>query len=317
VRDYVLRRLALLVPTLLVASLAVFLVVRALPGDVIGAVLGGEGEALRPELAAAMRAELDLDAPLSVQYGRWLWRMVNGELGGRSLVTREPIAELVSRQLPVTALLSSYALLLAVATALPLGALAAARRGRLLDIVVRTVAAAGAALPGFWVALLALLLAVTLLRWSPPLVYVAPWVGPLDHLGMMVIPALVLAWELGSHLLRTTRAATLDALAQDFVRTAIAKGLPPRDVLRHALRSAAVPVVTVVGLHLGTLLGGAVILEAIFGLPGIGRGLVQAVVARDYPVVQSLALVLVTIVVALDLVVDLLYTVADPRIAYG
>lgn len=316
-RTYVVRRLLLFVPTLLLASVTVFLIMRALPGDVTSALLGGEGEALRPELVAALREELGLDAPLVVQYGRWAASMV-GELGGRSLATQQPIADIVARALPVTMLLGLYAVAAGILLAVPLGALAALHAGRWPDGLVRTLGVVGSALPGFWVALLALLLVVLLFGWSPPLIYAHPWHRPLDHVEIMAIPALVLAWELGGHVARVTRAGTLESLQQDHVRTATAKGVGRTGVLlRHALRTAAIPIVTVVGLHVGGLLGGAVILEYIFGLPGIGRALVQAVMARDYPVVQSLSLLFVTLVLALNLVIDLLYAVADPRIRYG
>lgn len=314
---YVTKRLLLFVPTLLLASLVVFAVMRALPGDVTSAFFGGQGEALRPELAAAMRAELGLDDPLPVQYGRWAWSMVNGELGGRSLATRQPVAEVVGRALPVTLQLAGYAVLVAVLVWVPLGALAAASRGGPLDAALRLVAVAGTALPGFWVGLFALLLVVLLFGWSPPLVYGHLWQRPLDHLQMMAIPALVLSWEYGGHLLRSVRSGTVDALAQDFVRTARSKGVREgRVILRHALRAAAVPLVTVAGVHLGSLLSGAVVLEFVFGLPGIGRSLVGAVIARDYPVVQSLAMVLVALVLVLNLILDLLYAALDPRVSY-
>jgi peptide/nickel transport system permease protein len=202
--DYATRRVLLVVPTLLLASLLVFAVMRVLPGDVTGAILGGEGEALRPEVVEALRSELGLDAPLPLQYVRWIGSLAAGD-GGRSLVTRESVADLIARQLPVTLLLALYAFALALLVAVPLGALAAQRAGSGLDLAVRGLAVAGAALPGFWLALLALLAVVTLLRWSPPLAYLPPTVRPLEHLEIMAIPALVLAFELGAHLLRTTR----------------------------------------------------------------------------------------------------------------
>jgi ABC-type dipeptide/oligopeptide/nickel transport system permease component len=318
VRDYLARRLLLFLPTLLLASLAVFGIMRALPGDVTGVLLGGEGEALRPELVAALRQELGLDEPLARQYGRWLASMAGGTFGGHSLETREPIRALVARQLPVTALLALYAIALAAILAVPVGALAALHAGRWPDLALRALAVVGSALPGFWLALLALLLMVWLFRWSPPLIYAHPWQRPLEHLEMMAIPVVVLAWELGGHLARMARAGTLEALGEDHVRTATAKGLSRAAVVfRHALATAAIPVLTVAGLHLGGLFGGAVILEYVFGLPGRGRGFVQAVIARDYPVVQSLAMVLVALVLLVNLVVDIVYALADPRISYA
>ncbi len=317
-REYLLKRVLLFLPTLVLASMLIFVIVRALPGDVTGVLLGGEGEALRPELVTALRAELGLDEPLVVQYLQWLGSVLSGEFGGRSLATREPIADVVARALPVTATLSLYALLLAIAGAVPLGAWAASRAGSVPDLLVRSSSLLGVALPGFWVALLALLALVQALNWSPPLVYYALWRRPLEHLEIMALPALVLAWELGAHLTRVTRAATLEALGQDHVRTAVGKGLSRSAVLfRHALRSALVPVLTVLGVHLGALLGGVVVLESVFGLPGLGRALVDAVVGRDYPVVQGLALLFVALALLANLVMDLLYAYLDPRISYG
>ncbi len=315
-RSYLIKRLALFVPTVLLASCLVFVVMRALPGDVTAAILGGQGEALRPEFVAAVREELGLDDPLLVQYGRWLWSMATGEFGGRSLALREPIAELVARALPVTLQLTLYTVLLAVVIFVPLGVVAALQRGRWVDALVRFLVVAGSALPEFWLALLALLLLVHFFAWSPPIVYANLWQHPAEHVQMMVLPALVLAWAYGAHLLRTARAGMLEALRQDFVRTARSKGLSQLSIVAHALRPTLIPVLTVAGLQLGTLLGGAVVLEAIFGLPGLGRGLVQAVVARDYPVVQSFAFLLVLLALTINLFIDLLYALIDPRISY-
>lgn len=315
VRRYALRRLALFPPTLLLVSIVVFVVMRALPGDVTAAILGGEGEALQPEVAASIREELGLDDPLPVQYGRWVWSMVNGELGGSSLETGEPIAAMVARQLPVTLQLAAYSAALAVLVSLPLGVVAARYRGRLPDLLTRLTSVAGGALPGFWVAVLALLLAVMVFGWSPPLVYHHLWERPGEHLEMMAIPVMVLAWGYSAHLTRVTRAGLLDALGADYVRTARSKGLSDAAVVvRHALRTTMIPLITVAGLHLGGLLSGAVILEHIFGIPGMGRGLVGAVAARDYPVVQSLSMLLVALVLVINLLVDFLYSRADPRI---
>ena len=310
-------RLALILPTLLAASLVVFLVMRALPGDVALVILGGSGDTVvNPEIRAALEEELGLNDPLAVQYGRWLWSMVNGEFGGRSLETREPIRAMVGRQLPVTALLAGYTLLLSIAVSLPLGVLAAARSNRLSDYVVRFMTLGGLAIPSLWVALLTILCLLIFFRWSPPLVYAAPWSDPWAHFQKMVWPALILAWEQSSHLVRVTRSGVLEALNQTYITTARGKGLPERVVVwQHAFPNALVPAVTMIGLQLGALLGGALILETIFGLPGIGRGLVQAALARDYPVIQSLATLLVLLSLLVNLVVDTLNRILDPRAA--
>ena len=315
---YIARRLLLVIPTLILASLVVFLVMRALPGDVTAAILGGEGEALNPELVRALRAELGLDDPLHVQYFRWARSMLSGELGGRSLQTGEPIRSLVARELPITLQLAFYTVVVAALIAIPLGALAAARHNEWPDAAVRVVTVAGASLPGYWVALVALLGLVTASRWYPPLVYVSFRESPLEHLQLMALPTLVLAWGYGAHLVRITRAQTIEALGQDYVRTARAKGLGGLAVLvRHALRTSLIPVVTAAGLNIGALLGGAAVLENIFGIPGMGRGIVQAVIARDYPVVQSLAVLSVAVVLAVNVLIDALYAYLDPRVSPG
>ena len=316
-RKHIAWRIALILPTLLAASLLVFLVMRALPGDVALVILGGSGDTVvNPEVREALEEELGLNEPLAVQYGRWLWSMVNGEFGGRSLETREPISSIIGRQLPVTALLAGYTLVLSIAVSLPLGVLAAARSNRLSDYVVRLTTLGGLAIPNLWVALLTILCLLIFFRWSPPVVYAAPWADPWTHLQKMVWPAAILAWEQSSHLVRVTRSGVLEALGQTYITTARGKGLPERAVVwQHAFPNALVPAVTMIGLQLGALLSGALILETIFGLPGIGRGLVQAALARDYPVIQSLATLLVLLSLLVNLVVDVLNRLLDPRAA--
>lgn len=315
-RRYLSRRGLLIVPTLLVVSVGVFMVMRVLPGDVTGIILGGEGEALDPEVVATLREELGLDDPLAVQYGRWLWSMVNGELGGRSILTGEPIVDMAARQLPVTVQLVVYAVLLAGVVAVPLGLVAASKRQRLPDAAVRMLSAVGGAMPGFWVALVLLLFVVLSFGWSPPLVYSHIWENPVEHVQMMAIPAVVLAWGYGAHIARITRSGLADAERESYVLMARAKGLAPNAVLvRHALRTTWIPIVTMAGLQIGSLLGAAVIMESVFGLPGLGRGLVEAVAARDYPVVQSLTLIVVSLVLVLNLLIDVVYAIVDPRIS--
>lgn len=314
-RRYVTHRALLVIPTLFLVSVGMFVILRVLPGDVTAAILGGEGEALQPELVASLREEMGLDEPLPVQYGKWVWSMVNGEFGGRSILTGEPIIDLVTRQLPVTVQLVVYSILLAGVVAVPLGLVAATRKGRIPDVAVRLLSALGSAVPGFWVALVILLFLVLSFGWSPPLVYSHIWENPVEHIQMMALPTLVLAWGYGAHIARITRSGLLDAERESYTLTARAKGLTPSDVLvRHGLRPTWIPVVTMAGLQLGTLFGAVVIMESVFGLPGVGRGLVEAVGARDYPVVQSLTLILVSVVLILNLIIDLVYSIADPRI---
>jgi peptide/nickel transport system permease protein len=314
---YIAWRLALIVPTVLAASVVVFVVMRVLPGDVVLVILSGSGEAVvSPEAREALREELGLNDPLPVQYGRWLGSMVNGEFGGRSLETREPIRSIIGRQLPVTLLLTGYTVLLSILVSVPLGVISAARSNRWPDYVVRVTTLGGLALPNLWVALLIVLGLLLFFRWSPPIIYTTPWSDPWNHIQMVAWPALILAWEQSSHLVRVTRSSLLEALGQDYIVTARSKGLSERSlVMQHALPNALIPAVTMLGLQFGSLVSGALILETIFGLPGIGRGLVQAALARDYPVIQSLATLLVLLSLVVNLTVDIINTRIDPRIS--
>lgn len=315
---YLARRLALLLPTALLASLVVFLVLRALPGDVAATILSGGGETTHsPEVREALRAELGLDDPLPLQYARWLAAMLDGSFGGDALVDGQPIRAQLARQLPVTGLLATYALALTLVIWLPLGVLAGWQRGRWPDRLARLAMLPGLATPSFLLALLALLALLLLLGWSPPIVYAGPLEDPWEHALMVAIPALLLSWEYGAHVLRVTRAAVAETLAQPYVRTAVAKGLPARRVvLGHALRNALLPVLTTLGVQFGALLGGALILESIFGLPGLGRGLVEAALVRDFPVVQSLTTLLVLAVLLVNLALDIAYAWLDPRVSF-
>jgi peptide/nickel transport system permease protein len=318
VARYLFWRIGLLVLSTLVASVVVFGFLRVLPGDVAIVILGGGGAPHTPEVREALREELGLNDPLAVQYGRWLWSMANGEFGGRSLVDGQPIRSLVARQLPVTLLLALYAMLLSVVVSVPLGVLAAWRWRRWPDYLVRFGTIIGQAVPSYWVALLLILGLVVIFRWSPPIVYTYPWEDLWNHLQMVIWPVLLLSWEYSSHIARVTRATMLDVLHESYVLTARAKGLPERAIIvRHVLRNALPPTITVMGFQLGALLGGTLILESIFGLPGLGRGLVTAALVRDYPVVQSLATLLVFAMLSINLVIDLVYMKADPRISYS
>ena len=314
---YLVWRVILLIPSTLVASIIVFGIMRVLPGDVTINILSGSGESTHSlEVREALREELGLDDSLVVQYGRWLWSMVNGEFGGQSLVTKEDIRSLVARSFPVTLLLAIYTIAISVAVSVPLGVLSAVRWNAWPDFLIRIVTLVGQAVPNFWVALLILLGLVVVFRWSPPTVYTGPWENPWNHLQLMVWPVLILAWEYSSRLARVTRSSMLEVLHQNYVLMARSKGLSERTViLRHALRNALVPTVALVGLQLGTLLSGALILESVFGIPGLGRGLVQAALARDYPVVQSIVTLLVFLTLTANLLVDLLYAKLDPRIS--
>ena len=315
--NYLFWRIVSLILTTFIASVIIFIVMRMLPGDIVSWILSGGGEAVHSaEVREALRQELGLNDHLVVQYGRWLWSMVNGEFGGKSLVNGQPIASIVFRQFPVTFLLVTYAIILSVIVSVPLGVLAASRRNQWQDFLVRLITIPGQALPNFCSALFILLGLIIIFRWSPPIVYTNPWEDLLNHIQIILLPVLLLTWEHSSHIVRVTRAYILVVVHENYILYARAKGLPQGHILlRHALRNALVPIVTIMGLQLGWLLSGTLILEAIFGLPGLGGGLVQAALVRDYTVVQSLVTLLVFVMLSVNLIIDLIYRISDPRIS--
>jgi peptide/nickel transport system permease protein len=317
---YLAMRLLLFVPTLILASLLIFGAMRVLPGDPASVILRSEegGTYVSAQQYQQIRDALGLSDPIHVQYGKWMWSLVNGEFGGTSLSTREPISQIVQRRLPVTAQLTLYIFVVSMVISIPLGIVAAIYQDRWPDYLIRTITISGHAIPNFWVALMVLLALVLFAGWSPPLRYQPLWVDPVSHFQKVIWPVVILAWGYSAFITRMTRAHILETLRQDYVRTARSKGLPEMVVLgRHALRNALIPVVTVAGLYLGALLSGSLILENIFGIPGIGQGIVAGATQRDYPVIQSLTLLTVFFVLAINLLVDVLYAVIDPRISYS
>ena len=312
-------RLLLFFPTLLLASLTIFLVMRVLPGDVALTVLSGSGEVSHDiEQIEQIREELGLNDPLATQYGKWLASLAKGEFGGRSLEDRTPIGSLIAHQLPVTLQLTIYTLLTSLLISVPLGVAAALNQNKWPDYLIRITTITGQALPSFFVALMTILGLLTIFKWSPPLVYSHIWDKPWNHFQMLVWPVLILAWGYSAFLTRITRASFLEVMGQDYIRTARAKGLSMRLIVwRHALRNSLIPIISVGALQLGGLVSGVVVLETIFGIPGVGRGIVEAAVARDYPVIQSLATLLVLLMLIVNLVTDLLYKVIDPRVSFA
>jgi peptide/nickel transport system permease protein len=310
---YVLRRLLLLVPTLIGMSLLIFMMVRLMPGDVVDALMGMDAEAT-PEERAKMRADLGLDKPVPIQYVDWINDILHGNLG-ESYRTREPITEQLLRGLPITVELAILAVVFSVIVAIPLGVISAVRQNSVSDLVARIVGLAGLSFPNFWLATMFLLITSLWLHWVPPVIWISPLEDPLGNLRQMFLPALALSVGLMAVEMRLARASMLEVLRQDYVRTARAKGVHERMVLfRHALKNALIPVVTVVGLQFGALVGGSVIIEQIFGLPGVGWSMLQGVYNRDYPVIQVTSLFLATIFVLMNLFVDITYAFLDPRI---
>ena len=311
---YLIRRLATMVPVLVVVSVVVFSIIHLTPGDPVAIMLREDAD---PAAAAALRKVLGLDRPLPIQYLTWVGRAARGELG-RSIRTNQPVAEAILERLPVTLSLAGASTLLALAVALPAGILSAVRRNSVADVTGTLAALSGISMPNFWLATLLILLFSVKLGWLPPLGYVSPakdfWAG----LRSLILPSITLGTAMTAVVMRMTRSSLLEVLQLDFVRTARAKGLGGTVVLlRHALRNALIPVVTVVGLQAGALLGGAIITETIFALPGVGRLLVDAIFQRDFPIVQGVVLLLAVNFLLVNLLVDIAYGYLDPRIRYG
>ena len=299
------------------ASLIVFGIMNILPGDVALVILASEEGGFREDEAELLREALGLNDPLPVQYGKWVWSMLSGEFGGDSLESREPLREIIARRFPVTLELALLTMAITLVVSLPLGVVAALHQDRPLDYLIRSVSILGLAMPNFWVALLLILGMVIFFNWVPPVIYRDLWEDPSGNLELIIWPALVVAWGFSSYLVRVTRATMLEVLRQDYIRTAFSKGLPQRTIVtRHALRNTLIPVVTLMGGHLDALLAGSVILENVFGVPGVGQGIVGAATSRDYPVIMSLAMILVFFALFVNLIIDLSYAFIDPRISY-
>jgi peptide/nickel transport system permease protein len=311
VARYLLTRLGQGVVTLFLASIVVFAGVRALPGD---PALAMAGEEASPETLAAIRAQLGLDQSIVVQYLRFLGNALSGDLGD-SVRTGTPVTELIAATLPVTAWLSLYAIVIAVVFGMAAGALAAANQGRWPDLAVGGVSLLSLSVPNFWLGLLAILYLAVGLGWFPASGYVAFTEEPLRALWHLTLPALILGTGLAAIVMRQARSSMIDALAADYVRTARAKGASRGTVLvRYAMRNSLIVVVTIVGLQLGGLISGAVVTERIFGLPGFGKLTLDSVFTRDYPVIQGVVLVVTLAYILINLAVDVLYSVIDPRI---
>jgi peptide/nickel transport system permease protein len=312
---YILRRLLLTAPTLVGVTLVVFALIRLLPGDAVTMTLEDYGAYAAD--AEELRAKLGLDQPFHEQYLTWLGRVVRGDFG-HSLRNQSPIAQDLVTRLPVTFELGLLGLAVALLIAIPLGVYSAVRQDTLSDYLARSAAIAMLAVPGFWLATLAITLPSIWFRWTPPLRYTHLWVDPAKNLSQMLLPAAILGIGLSGALMRLTRAQMLEVLRQEYVRTARAKGLADHAVVfRHALKNAVIPIVTLLGVQITVLVSGTVVLESIFVIPGMGRYLLEGVTYRDYPIVQAIVLIFATLVVFANLVVDMLYAWLDPRIRYS
>jgi peptide/nickel transport system permease protein len=309
----ILRRLAATVPVLLLVTAGVFALIHLTPGDPIDAMMA---ESVDDTVKRELRRDLGLDRPLYLQYATWMGRLLQGDLG-HSIRNREPVIENVSRRIKPSLQLAGLAMAISLLVATPIGILSAARRNSTIDRVGTSFALFGICMPNFLIALLLIFVFGVTLRWLPISGYVDPMEEPWDGLRSLTLPAITLGLALAAVITRTLRSSMLEALSEDYIRTARAKGLSDAAVVRrHALKNALIPVVTVLGLQLGTLIGGAVITEYVFALPGVGRLVVDAVFARDYPLVQGVVLLIALGFILSNLAVDLLYGFIDPRIRH-
>lgn len=310
---YIGQRLIETIPVIVFMSMLVFSLMFLLPGDPVTGMLG-PGIDLDGDAVAKMRADLNLDRSIPVQYATWVGNIFQGDLG-RSVSSKQPVAESLMARVPVSAYLALYSMTIMVVISVPLGIIAAVNRGKAMDLFASGLSVLGLAVPGFWLAILMVMLFSVRLGWLPSSGYVPFTEDPIQSLRHMFLPALAMGASGAGSLTRQIRSSLLEVLQDDYIRTARAKGLRNRVVIvRHALRNSLIPAVTVLGLSMGHLLGGSLIIESIFLIPGVGSMLVYAIFTRDFPVVQAGTLMIAVFVVLINLGVDVLYGVLDPRI---
>jgi peptide/nickel transport system permease protein len=315
-RTYVIKRLVIAGVTLLGMSVLIFVLMRLAPGNITDIIFESAGyvdEADRKRL----EAELGIDKPVPVQYVRWLGDFLRGELG-KSYRYDLPAWQIIKPRLPVTLELAVLALGFSVLLGVPFGVISAVRRGQPIDYALRVVSLAGLSMPSFWLGMIVILILVRSLGWIPSMTYVSPFDNLGANLFQFVVPALAVGYRSSALIMRITRSTMLEVLREDYIRTARAKGQRQTLVVwRHALKNASLPVVTIIGIEFAFLIGGLIVTETVFNLPGVARYLVDAIQFRDYPIVQNLAMLIAVVVVFANLTVDLLYTWLDPRIKYG
>jgi peptide/nickel transport system permease protein len=313
---YLVVRLYSMALTLLGLTVLVFLMLRLIPGTVVEQMIGADAVA-SPQMVEQLKRFFGLDQPWYEQYARWLGGLIRGDLG-TSWRTGKPVVRLILERLPVTLELTALAVAFSLVLGMVAGIASAIWRGRAIDNVTRVGALLGLSVPVFWQGTMLILFFSLYLRWMPSVVWVDLWSNPLDNLTIMALPALCLGTASAANIARTTRACLLDVLRSEYIRTATAKGLAGRAViLKHALRNALIPVVTVAGLQMGILLGGTVVVEEVFTLPGVGRLILWSIYQRDYPLTQSTILFIAVMFMTINLLVDLLYSYLDPRIRFG
>ena len=313
---YIVRRTLITLLTLVGVSILVFLLVHVLPGDIIDTKLSIFANR-SPALIAEMEERYGLDQPVPVQYLNWLSSILQGNLG-TSWRNNVPVRELIAASLPVTIELTALAMFITVVIGVPLGVLSAIKRNSLFDNVGRVLSFAALGLPDFWQGTMMILIALTVFNWFPPIRFVPPWQDPVQNLATFILPAIALGTINIANVMRLTRSSVLEELHRDYVRTARSKGLQERSVItKHVLRNSLISIVTIIGLMTGYLIGGAVTVEAVFTLPGLGRLILSSIQARDFPTIQATLLLTSTLFICLNFLIDLLYAYLNPRIRYG
>ena len=315
-KTYVIQRLVIALLTLLGMSVVIFTLLRLAPGDIVDILFSTAGYVSESERPAIMK-ELGIDRPYWVQYVDWIRQMLTGDLG-KSYRYDQPAWQIIRPLVPVTIELAALSTLFAVLIGVPTGVISAVRQDTTLDYVLRVFSLAGLSMPAFWLGMVIILGLVTWFAWIPPLSYVSPTQDLKLHAVQFLLPALAVGYRSSALIMRITRSSLLEVMREDYIRTAWAKGQTGRVVIwRHALKNALLPVVTVIGIEFAFLIGGLVVTETVFNLPGVARFLVQAILWRDYPIVQNLVMFIAIVVILCNLLVDMLYGVLDPRVRYG
>ena len=320
---YIIQRILLVVPTLLGAASLVFLLMRLIPGDICVVRLGSGGGTFDERAVAACHAELGLDRPILLQFFDFIWGLCRFDFG-TSMWSGKPVSYEIAARFPISLEIAILATVVAVVVAIPFGTLSALKQNSVTDLVVRVIAIAGLATPGFWLGILLILAILNISQmafgapWMPPIDYVPLWKDPVRNLSMAIWPAIAVGYRTSAVTMRMTRSAMLEVMREDYIRTARAKGLIERIIVnRHALKNALLPVVTLIGIELAFLIGGLVVTEQVFNLNGIGRLLVQAVQNQDYTLTQALVMLTVAVFVFTNTAVDMLYAWLDPRIRFA
>lgn len=313
---YLAKRITYLIPVIFLLSIFVFAMLHLLPGNPADIMMSGQLTVEDPAMRAALMKELGLDKPIPVQYGMWLWRALHGNFG-RSVYSQVEVSTLILSRFPATLFLAFSAMIISILIALPAGIISAVKRQKLADYGAMTFALLGVSIPQFWFGIMLILTFSLWLPWLPSMGYVSPLEDFLGSLKYLLLPSTALGLRMAGLVTRMTRSSMLDELGQDYVRTARAKGLPERTVvLVHTLKNALIPTVTVVGLQFGTILGGTVVIEIVFGWPGVGQLLIESIMSRDYMVVQGAILFISCSFVLVNFLVDFIYTILNPRLAF-